>query len=87
MTDDPLGDLKGAAITLRRLADQHEAMLGLLPPGTPDFVETFAKCSAALARVTALTLEQTIQLHLKTCDAVGAPGSLSRPKLRIIESN
>ena len=82
-----MADLKAAALNVRRFADQHEAMLAMLPPEAPPFIETFARCSASLARVAALTLEHSIQLHLKTHEAIGAPKSPPRPKLRIIETS
>jgi hypothetical protein len=76
---------------MRRLADQHEALLDILsqaPGGLPPHIESFARCSATLARTAAMSLDSAVNLHLIYAKQhLGATPALPRPKLRLVSED
>lgn len=90
MNSEALDNLRVSAITMRRMADQHEALLEILsiaPGGLPPHVEAFARCSVSLARTAALGIDSAINLQLAVGQKLGTTQALPRPKLRLVSED
>jgi hypothetical protein len=89
MTDDPLTEMRAAAMRLRAMADRQAQLLELdsaFLDLSPRHAE-FARFSIAMARSAAAALDAAIAVHRETRARIGDPRPAPRPRLRLLDGN
>ena len=84
MTDLDL--MKEQAVCVRRLADQHEAILGISElAGLSSIHRQFAESAILLARLNADTLDGIVRVLLRAHAEYGDPQPPPRPRLHVVK--